>query len=235
LNLLLFDEKDELAPGRVRVSDRRLRHAREVLRVAPGDDLAVGRLGGKLGRGRITRLDTDALELDVSLDREPPAPHPVRLALALPRPPSLRKVLSQATALGVKRFLLFQSARVEKSFWQSSALRPDAVRAELLLGLEQAGDTILPTVECVRSFRAFAADALPALADGAPIFVAHPGAPPGADFGAGAAALVVGPEGGFLERELARLADAGSRTVGLGPRVLRVETAVVALLARAAG
>ena len=44
--------------------------------------------------------------------------------------------------------------------------------------------------------------------------------------------LVVGPEGGFVPRELETLAAAGARTVGLGPRALRVETAVVALLAR---
>ncbi|HXZ85787.1 MAG TPA: RsmE family RNA methyltransferase, partial [Myxococcota bacterium] len=131
---------------------------------------------------------------------------------------------------------LFGSARVEKSFWQSSALRADAIRSELVLGLEQAGDTVLPVVERARGFRAFVAEALPALAAGAPIFVAHPGAAPSAaPLARGRLALVVGPEGGLLERELAALADAGAQSASLGPRVLRVETAVVALLARAAG
>ncbi|MFI5315911.1 MAG: 16S rRNA (uracil(1498)-N(3))-methyltransferase [Myxococcota bacterium] len=235
MNVLLFDGADEISPGRVRVSDRRLRHAREILRASPGDELAVGRLGGKLGRGRIASLDREALELEVALERDPPPAHPAVLALALPRPPSLRKVLQQATALGVKRIALFASARVEKSYWQSSQLRADALREQLLLGLEQAGDTILPTVERERSFRRFAGETLAELAGGAPIFSAHPGAAPVAVGAAGRCVLVVGPEGGFLDDELAALRAAGARAIGLGPRVLRVETAVVALLARAIG
>jgi 16S rRNA (uracil1498-N3)-methyltransferase len=235
LNVLLFDDTDELEPGRVCVRDRRLRHVREILRAKPGDELAVGKLGGRLGRGRIRALGEEELELEVTLERDPPPAHPAVLALALPRPPSLRKVLQQATAMGVKRFLLFGSARVEKSFWQSSALRPDAIRAELVLGLEQAGDTVLPTVERARGFRAFVAESLPALAAGAPILAAHPGADGAEPPPHGRLALVVGPEGGFLEHELAALAGAGARGTSLGPRVLRVETAVVALLARCAG
>lgn len=235
MNVLLFDDGDEIAPGRVRVAGRRLSHVREILRAKPGDELAVGKLGGRLGRGRIARLDEAALELEVTLSRDPPPPHAAALAVALPRPPSLRKVLQQATALGVKRFVFFQSARVEKSYWQSSALRPDALREQLLLGLEQAGDTRVPEVGFARSFRRFAAETLPALADGAPILAAHPGRAPGALGAAARCSLVVGPEGGFLDDELAELERAGALAVGLGPRVLRVETAVVALLSRLAG
>jgi RsmE family RNA methyltransferase len=68
------------------------------------------------------------------------------------------------------------------------------------------------------------------------ILVAHPGpvAPPPAP-ASRAALLVVGPEGGLQDHELDRLAAVGALRVGLGPRVLRVETAVVALLARLAG
>ncbi len=235
MNVLLFDEADEVAPGRVVVAGRRLRHVREILRAKPGDELAVGKLGGALGRARIARLDDLGLELEVTLEREPPPPHPAALAVALPRPPSLRKVLQQATALGVKGISFFASARVEKSYWQSSALRPDALREQLLLGLEQAGDTRVPELTFAKRFRAFVTEHLPTLAAGAPVFAAHPGHAR-ADFArAERCVIVVGPEGGFVDDELAALERAGARFVGLGPRVLRVETAVVALLSRAAG
>ncbi|HTO09027.1 MAG TPA: 16S rRNA (uracil(1498)-N(3))-methyltransferase [Myxococcota bacterium] len=234
MNVLLFDAKDETAPGRVRVDGRRLRHAREILRAQPGDELVVGRLGGRLGRGRVAAIDAQALELEVTLDREPPPPHPAALALALPRPPSVRKVLQQGAALGVKRFLFFASARVEKSYWQSSALRPEALHEQLTLGLEQAVDTLVPTVEHERSFRRFAAETLPAFAAGVPVLAAHPGHAPAAPVPAGRCVLVVGPEGGFLDGELEALVLAGAQRVGLGPRVLRVETAVVALLSKLA-
>ena len=236
MNVLLFDEKDEISPGRVRVADRRHRHVREILRAKVGDSLSVGRIDRKLGRGTIVSLDAQALELEVTLDLEPPSPHPVTLALALPRPPSLRKVLQQATALGVKRFVLFASARVEKSYWQSTGLEATALREQLLLGLEQSVDSVLPRIDFARRFRPFVEDALPELASSGPILVAHPGpAASLAELPTGAALLVVGPEGGLQDHELARLEAAGAQRVGLGARVLRVETAVVALLARLAG
>ena len=56
-------------------------------------------------------------------------------------------MLQQATAIGVKRFVIIGSARVERSYWTSSALRPAAIEEELVLGLEQARDTVLPSVE----------------------------------------------------------------------------------------
>ena len=166
-----------MAPGRVRVADRRLRHVREILRAKPGDALVVGRIDGRLGPRRVVALDARALELEVALERAAAGQARRALALALPRPPSLRKVLQQATALGVKRFVLFASARVEKSYWQSSGLAPDALREQLLLGLEQAGDTRAAR-DRVRAPlpRASSSDELPALARGAPILVAHPGA-----------------------------------------------------------
>ncbi len=236
MNVFLFDANDETVPGRVRAADRRHRHVREILRANVGDSIAVGRIDGKLGRGRIVAIDDAALELEVTLDREPPAPLPVTLALALPRPPSLRKVLQQATALGVKRFVLFASARVEKSYWQSTGLAHSAIREQLLLGLEQAVDTVVPEIEFARRFRPFVEDELPRLANGAPILVAHPGpAATPAPFAKGFAVLVVGPEGGFQDHELERLDSVGATRVVLGPRVLRVETAVVVLLARLAG
>ncbi len=236
MNVLLFDENDEIAPGRVRVADRRHRHVREILRAKLGDVLSVGRIGGRLGRGTLVALDARGLELEVTLEREPPAKLPVTLALALSRPPSLRKVLQQATALGVKRFVLYASARVEKSYWQSTGLEPDALRAQLLLGHEQAVDTVLPEITFARRFRPFVEDELPRLARSARIVVAHPGSMGVLEARATAeTVLVIGPEGGLEEHELARLDAVGAERVGLGPRVLRVETAAVALLARLAG
>jgi RsmE family RNA methyltransferase len=231
VNVLLFTADDELAPGRVRVTGRRARHVHEVLRASVGDELVVGRIDGMLGRGRVVAQDGVTLELEVVLERDPPAPHPLALALALPRPPSLRKVLQQATALGVKRFLLFQSARVEKSYWQSTGLEPLALREQLLLGLEQAVDTRVPSLDFARRFRDFAGRQLAELAAGARVYVADPGAKPAPLDGPGV--LVLGPEGGFVPRELEALASTGAQAIGLGPRVLRVETAAVALLARA--
>ena len=49
-------------------------------------------------------------------------------------------------AMGVPRLVLLNSYRVEKSFWQTPFLEPAAIREQLILGLEQARDTVLPEV-----------------------------------------------------------------------------------------
>jgi len=245
VNLILLDASDfapeaDPDPGaarRVVLRGRRLAHVREICRTAVGDRLRVGRTGGDVGEARVLRLTEDELELEVVLDRPPPAPVPIDLVLALPRPPSLRKVLQQATAMGVKRIALIASRRVEKSYWQSHALEPAAVEDQLRLGLEQARDTVLPEVSLHRRFRPFAEDDLPRLLESSTGLLADPEASetcPRGQVPTRRVTLVVGPEGGFIPFERDLLLAQGMRAVGLGPRVLRVETAVVALLARLA-
>ena len=71
MNLVLLFDEDFIGPGRARLDGRRLQHVASVHRAALGDELVVGVAGGRIGRGRVVRLD-DALELDVVLDADPP-------------------------------------------------------------------------------------------------------------------------------------------------------------------
>jgi RsmE family RNA methyltransferase len=231
VNVILLDDGDFVADNRVRLADARARHVRDVLRARVGARLVVGRVGGRLGEGLLLALDACEATLEVVLDRDPPPPSPVTIALALPRPPTLRKVLTQVTSMGVKRIALFHSARVEKSYWNSHALHPDAIEAQLRLGLEQARDTVLPQVELHPRFRPFVEDRLPELAP--VLLLADPtGSSVGHPAPSGSSCAVFGPEGGFIPFEFARLHAAGVVCVSLGVRPLRVETAVVALLGR---
>lgn len=237
MNLILL-RPDELVPTgagshRAVLSDRRLVHLREVLRAGVGDSVGVGVEGGALGRASIVALDERAATVELILTDRPPPALDVTLALALPRPPTLRKVLQQATALGVKRFVLFRAERVEKSYFSSHGLHDHALAEDLRLGLEQARDTIVPTVEIrPEHFGRFVRERLPALTEGRTLLLAHPGAAtPCPRSPIGPATLMIGPEGGFIPAEVAALAPL-ARTIDLGPRILRVETAVVALLSR---
>lgn len=233
MNLLLLEAGDFTAPDRVRLAGRRLQHAREVHRAAPGDDLRVGLVGGSLGRGRILRLDAEVLELAVDLGEAPPPKLPLGLLLALPRPKVLNRVLASAASLGVARIVLVNAWRVEKAYWRSPRLEPANLRAQLLLGLEQARDTVLPDLRLERLFRPFVEDGLPAWGAGAVLLAAHPGAPEPCPRGLeGPCVLAIGPEGGWIPQEVASLARAGFRAVDLGPRILRVETALAALVGR---
>ena len=235
VNLILLEPGDFVAGRRVRLDGRRATHVREVHRATPGDELRVGLVDGELGSARVLSVADDHVLLEVELGTPPPAPLDVTLVVALPRPPSLRKILQQATALGVKEFVLLHTRRVEKSYWQSRGLTDEALRGQLLLGLEQARDTVLPRIWLRRRFRPFVCDELPARLEESRGLVAHPEADASCPRAPGApVTLVVGPEGGLLPHELDLLCAQGCEPVALGPRVLRVETAVVALLARLA-
>src|SRR5439155_1561269 len=131
---------------------------------------------GRIGRGTVVRMVSEELELRVELDRDPPPPLPVTLILALPRPKVLNRVIAGATSLGVKRIVLINAWRVEKSYWSTPRLAPDNLRLQSILGLEQARDTILPAITLHRFFRRFVEEELPEVAAGTRALVAHPGA-----------------------------------------------------------
>lgn len=231
MNLILLFDDDFLDESRVRLTGRRLAHVRSVHRAAAGDALVVGAAGGRIGTGTVTRIDDDALEMDVALDRDPPPPLPVTLVLALPRPKVLNRVIAGATSMGVKRIFLINAWRVEKSYWKSPRLSEENLLLQSVLGLEQARDTVLPVIETRRFFRSFVEEELPAVATGTRALIAHPG---GGAFPRepGAVTLAIGPEGGFIAEEVASLERAGFATASLGERILRVETAVAVALAR---
>jgi RsmE family RNA methyltransferase len=233
VNLLLLQDEDFLDPGRVRLTGRRLRHVTEVHRAQVGDDLAVGLLGGALGRGRVTRLDAEALELEVVLHQAPPPKLPLTLVLALPRPKVLNRVLAAAASLGVARIYLVNAWKVEKSYWHSPRLGEANLLLQRILGLEQGRDTVLPELHLRRLLRPFAEDELPGLLRGTLPLLGHPAAEAECPRAvADPVTLVIGPEGGFIPAEIELLARSGCRPVQLGPRILRVETAVAALIGR---
>jgi len=233
VNLLLLLPSEIDARGNACVEGRRLEHVRSVHNATVGETLKVGVLGGRVGEGEITKLDEKQLELCCTLEHDPPPALPVSLVLALPRPPVLRRVLQHVASVGIKKLVLLHAKRVEKSYWQSSALEPDAIAESLVLGLEQARDTILPEVLLRQRFRPFVEDELAILAKGTTALVAHPEAakPCPADL-PGPITLVIGPEGGFIPFEIDLVRAQGFAPITLGPRPLRVEAAVSALVGR---
>jgi RsmE family RNA methyltransferase len=234
MNCLLI-EPHEVAQNsdRVRVTGRRRRHAEEILRATSGDTLRVGVIGGRLGTARILGLDEEGLDLEVQLERDPPPKRPLQLVLALPRPPVFRRLVSTIASLGVERLLVVGTARTEKSFWQSHVIEPEMIRERLLLGLEQASDTMLPIVEFHRYFEPLLKEVLPAHLVGRRGLLAHPGATqPCPHAVAEPVTVFVGPEGGLVDYEVDRLTEIGFEAVGLGLRVLRVEPVIPLLVGR---
>jgi len=248
MNLILIAAEEVNDRHAVCLRDRRATHLIEVLRVQTGDEVRVGLIDGPMGHGRVERLagpqEEHLVELTIRVSEPPPAEAAVDLILALPRPIMLKKILTQAASLGVKRIFLINANRVEKSFFSANLLRDREYDTYLLQGLEQARDTIRPEVTIHPRFRPFVEDHLPTLDSGYNLkLIAHPEAEPIAGLArrtgrtgsaAGRVLLAIGPEGGWVDFEVAKFREQGFRPVGMGARILRMDTAVVALLARLA-
>lgn len=233
MNLLLLTPDDCPEPGLARLTGRRLKHVQDIHRAVEGDKLRVGMLGGLMGSAEILSLTRDELVLRPVLDTVPPDKLPLTLLLSLPRPKMLKRILQTVAAMGVSRLVLMNSYRVEKSFWDSPWLAPESVREQLVLGLEQARDTVLPEVLIEPLFKPFVEDRLSALCRNTRCYVAHPVAEAPCPVALNQALTVaIGPEGGFIPYEVEKLVATGFEAVHLGPRILRVETAVTALVAR---
>jgi len=231
MNLLLLDPADFQGDGRVVVSGRRAAHVASVVRPAAGDKLLIGVVDGRKGVGVVLACGPNELVLEPRLDPELEPVPPIDLLLALPRPKALRRLLTDIACLGVGTLHLTNAWRVERAYFASPALAPEAVDADLRRGLEQARATHRPRVVVHHRLMAFLDDTLPDLAPGARL-LAHPQASRGLAAGdvAGERVLIaIGPEGGWIEREVATFLERGFTAFTLGPRVLRTEAAVPAI------
>lgn len=236
MNLLLIAEEELSHRGEVLLMDERARHLLDVLGVTPGRSLRMGVLGGPKGRAEVLFADDESVRLRCTLDAAPPPRPRVDLLLALPRPKVLKRLYAQLAGLGVGRIYLSNAKRVERFYFDSHAVRPEVYRPRLIEGLSQARDTHLPEVQVHRFLRKLVEDVIEAehpydkrlIAD--PAYSRSP-----IQSLAGLAPdrrvlLALGPEGGWdpYERELLqRYAFTG---IGLGSRILRSDTAVIALL-----
>jgi len=239
MNLILIDPQ-ELAGDTVILRDRRADHLRKVLRSKTGDTVRIGLIDGPLGQGRVVEITRQEIILAVSFTGNVPDLPATDIVLALPRPIMLKRVLAQASSLGVARISIINAARVEKSYFHSSLVGEESFREFLLLGLEQAMDTRVPKISVHPRFRPFVEDVLPEISSNTPLrLVAHPGAaenlvaivhPPLKT----RAVLAIGPEGGWADFEIEKFIEQGFIPFSLGPRILRVDTAVPALMSQLA-
>jgi 16S rRNA (uracil1498-N3)-methyltransferase len=234
VNLILL-EPDELSRSDVTVSDARAAHLLQVLKVAPGQIIRVGVVDGAPGTATVIATGDSRVTLRCLFEApRPPAP-PVDLLLALPRPKVMRRLWAQVAALGVRRIMLTNAARVERNYFDTHVISPACYRPLLIEGLQQARDTRLPIVSVHRQFKVLVEDDLDTLVGDGLRVVGDPASTTSVDTAvrdglADRVLLAVGPEGGWNDYELTLLDARGFRRVGLGARPLRVDTACIALL-----
>ena len=174
MNILLFNACELSSLGRLRITDlRRQTHLHRVIRPKIGDTIRVGQVNGSLGLGKVMLHCEQQTKLEVSVTQNSLPPLALKLLLAVPRPKMMRRILQTCATLGVAEITLLNSAKVEKSYWQTPLLKPLSIYNNLLLGLEQAGTTQLPLVHKTELFKPYVEDHLSAWAGHSRRLVAH--------------------------------------------------------------
>jgi 16S rRNA (uracil1498-N3)-methyltransferase len=212
---------------RVVLPDDEARHAVRVLRHAPGDEIVV--VDGAGGRYRVRLTETDkrsAAGEVVAAEREVGEPsYRLRIGLGTLKNASRFETFAEkAVELGVAEIVPLVTERTERM-----SLKAQRMENILVAAMKQSGRSRIPTL----------AEPQPlanALAEAADLrILCHESADPEAMLprvlsqarGMSAITVLVGPEGGFSEEEVAEAEEAGWRVASLGPRRLRAETAAI--------
>jgi 16S rRNA (uracil1498-N3)-methyltransferase len=233
----LYVPGDRLVGPQVTLTGPEHRHLARVLRARPGETLTLFDGAGLEVEAEVVRVDRADTELRLGARRVVAGPAvAITLLSAVPRGPRMDFLVQKTAELGVSRIVPVLTERSvarpdaeagRRARWQKIAQeaarqcgRADVPAVDAPLPL--AGALALPGLperrlalfegETTRSLRAALAGAAPA-----------------------PTALLVGPEGGFAAPEVAAAEAAGFEPVGLGDRILRVETAAIVAVALVAG
>jgi len=206
-------------------------HLRDVLRVQPGDAVEAFDGRGLQARGVVATVGASGVKLTLGTPAASTAEAGVRLtlAIALLKGDKLTDVVRPATEIGVTAFQLFVSSNCEAR--ELSAVRLERLRRVAQEAARQSGRAVVPEVRSPMPFEALRPEGLVMVGDPASstslaqVTAAEPWR------AAVEVCVVTGPEGGLTDAEVESLVAAGAAAVTLGPRVLRADTAPVALAA----
>ncbi len=230
---------DCISEGRVLLSHEQQKQIRHVLRMRPGDRIAVFDGSGVEYTAELQADASGTLTAGIVESRTPDTEPSTRLTLVqgIPKGEKLELILQKCTELGVAEILITSTERsVPRISREKAGSRLERWRAIVREAAEQSGRVRLPLVDGVLSFR----DALARVRDCGAILIAWE-QERGRESelfpmlrrlrGVHDIALVIGPEGGFAQSEVDTAIESGAIPVSLGTRILRTETAAIAATA----
>ena len=232
MNLILFTPAETAAP--LPRTDPRATHILDVLRRRVGDTFDAGLVNGPRGKATLAAVAAEALTLTFAWADEPPPLDPITLIIGLPRPQTARKILQEATTLGVAALHFVTTERGEPNYAQSTLWSSGEWRRHLVTGAEQAFCTRLPEVTHGRTLSEIVATLpeSPLFATSSRLALDNYESPAALStcnlLGYKSAILALGSERGWSPAERTLLRAAHFTFAHLGSRVLRTETATVA-------
>ncbi len=210
----------------VQLIGQEAQHLGRVMRAKPGDEVIVFDGCGAEFRAEVLALGRREVELAIveriEVDRE--LPRSLTLAVAMPKGDRQKWLIEKAVELGVARVVPLTTQRGVAQPTPSTIQR---LQRSVVEASKQCGRNRLLCINGPATLSDVIETAASEKASG---WLAHPGAAAHqADHDASPCWIAIGPEGGFTDQEVASAAEADWTIVGLGPRILRVETAAVLL------
>jgi 16S rRNA (uracil1498-N3)-methyltransferase len=210
-------------------------HLSRVLRAQPGMEFDVI-AGGRAWLARIASIDRDSVQFTLLQELETALALPVTLLLSVFKFDRMEWAIEKAVELGCSRIVPIIAERTEKHLAQAAGKRVERWRRLALEAAKQSRRGDLPEIAEPARLAAMFATAeqtgplrilLSETEEDQPLLrILQENAS-----AAQGIMLAIGPEGGWTAAEIARFVRDGWHSASLGPRILRVETAVIAALA----
>ena len=235
MNICLFKQEELNRP--LSIKDERGEHIIKILHKKEGDTFSAGVINGMAGTATIKKIENDEITFDFAPDSEGKNLYPLKMIIGFPRPIQLKRLLRDIAALGVQEVHLTGTELGEKSYMQSNLVEHGTAYQMLLDGTVQAASTHVPDLFLHKTLKDCLESVIPEKeqCNNAKILKLcmdniHP---KGSLFSVlqeqyEKPALVVaaiGSERGWTQKEREMLESAGYLRVGMGPRVMRTETA----------
>ena len=229
-HLYLVEPTERLIPGgNVRLHGDEARHAAKAARLRPGEQVLLGDGQGIIARAEASRVDAEAVELVLLTveHHDPPLP-PLWLVQSLAKSGRDEHAIEQATEVGISRVIPLQSERSVVR-WENDKAHKGQLRWQKIV-TEASKQSLQPWVSEVAPLASLT-DVLSLACEVQVIALDHRAEQTLLDvelrdpLGSTPIALMVGPEGGWSEREREVMADAGCVLARLGPGVLRASSA----------
>lgn len=242
MNSLIILEQECVDPTLAVLQGSRALYAFETHGVRVGQTIRIAVLGLNRGEGVVETASSSEVQIRFTFGAPALENFPaVHLIVGVPRPQTIKKVVQAAVMLGARSLHFVRSEKGDKSYLQSRSLEPGLLLEESIKALEQVWDAHPPQIKVDRSFETFCKEDLCALTSNDSnssklLFVAHPS---GNEFTyqerdkvkkSESIVIAVGPERGWSDGEVGAFVGCGFNVLGLGPRVMRVEIALVFLM-----
>ncbi len=222
-----FYSETPLKLGAITLTGPEAHHLLHVMRAAVGMELTLFDGHGSEFTANITRLSRNDVECEVfaeeRIDRERSAPF--TLAVALPKGDRQKVLVEKLTELGVTRLVPLVT---ERSIADKTAGGLDKLRRLVIEASKQCGRNRLMEITQPIAWGEYVTTAVSPQR-----VIAHPSGELNEQLSSGVETIAaIGPEGGLSDAEVELAIKSGWQCVALGPRILRIETAAIALAAK---